>query len=156
MTGAKPLHKVKSSRSQGVIRAAFKWTFPVMRHQMSVHVPFSLEEYELCPPVKQKDFETIILQVNGTPRAATWRTIAMEIIHKDEGTKLLESDSPWLGPHALIFKRTVSTAIRTLLEEWGELLPVSCNEADLSIFNPTRVLDALNETASSISRFSDG
>jgi hypothetical protein len=127
-----------------------------MEYQMSVHIPFSLEGYELCHPVEQADFETIILQINGVPRASNWRPIAMEIIHEDEGQKLLESDSPWLGAHALILRPSATAAMMPLLGEGDELLPLFCPETDLSMFNPTRVLDALDEDASSVLRFSDG
>jgi hypothetical protein len=40
-----------------------------------------------------------------------------------------------------------------MLEEFGELLPLKCEDPDLALYNPTRVIDALDEQASSIERF---
>ncbi|XDD51447.1 DUF1629 domain-containing protein [Leptospira sp. WS92.C1] len=120
------------------------------------YLPFSLEGYELCHPVEPFDFENLILQVNGIPRATAWRPIDAKVIHKDEGRKLSESDAPWLGSHALILRQRAVDVMRGLLDEFGELLPLSCAEAKLYIYNPTRVLDALDVDASSVLRFSDG
>lgn len=123
---------------------------------MGIYVPHSLEGYELCHPANQTDFETIINQVNGVPRKRSWHSIVMEIIHEDEGQRLAESDSPWLGPHALLFRERAIAELKALLDEFGELLPIECTEASLQVFNVTTVIEALDEEASSITRFNDG
>jgi hypothetical protein len=69
---------------------------------------------------------------------------------------LTASDSPWLGAHALILRSPSVRVLEPLLLEYGELLPLACKEADLAIFNATRVVDALDEGSSSLSRFSGG
>jgi hypothetical protein len=71
------------------------------------------------------------------------------------GKHLRESDSPWLGSHALIF-REQAAKVYPLLAANGELLPLACAEAKLSIYNPTNLLDGLDENASSALRFSSG
>lgn len=123
---------------------------------MAVYTPSPLEGYEFCHPVKQEDFENIHVQINGVPRAGGWSPVVMRLIQEDEGRKLLESDSPWLGSHALIFRPRAVEVLGPMLREYGELLPVACDGAELRIFNPTRVVDALDEAASSVLRFSDG
>ena len=123
---------------------------------MDIYVPLSHEGFELCQPEKQEDFEVIDSLIDGTPRQKTWRLIPMRLIHHDEGKNLSPSDSPWLGSHALIFKRAVIERLGKILKQYGELLPVVCPEAELLIFNPTRVVDALDEQASSVLRFSGG
>src|SRR5262249_18919616 len=87
-------------------------------------------------------------------RRAMWRPIPVRLVHEDEGKKLVGSDSPWLGSHALIFRRSAIDKLGALLEEHGELLPLSCSEAELFVFKATRVLDALDEQASAVTRFS--
>lgn len=114
------------------------------------------DEYELCHPVASEDFDIFDDQINGTPRQASWKPVPMQIFHDDEGKKLLTSDSPWLGSHALIFRSSVIEALGPLLKEYGELLPLACSEADLWVYNPTRVIDALDEVASTVWRFDDG
>jgi hypothetical protein len=127
-----------------------------MKKQTRIYVPVPLEQYELCQPINHAEFDKIIVQLNGISSKNTWQPISMEIIHEDEGRKFLESDAPWLGSHALIFRQTTVQAMSQLLNEFGELLPLQCDEAELSLFNATQILDALDESASSIVRFSTG
>jgi hypothetical protein len=127
----------------------------MIKTKTCIYVPAPFEQYELCHPTNHADFENIIVQLNGT-MPHTWQPIKMEIIHEDEGRKFSESDAPWLGPHALIFRKEAVQIMGQLLNEYGELLPLQCDEAELSIFNVTQILNALDETASSIARFSTG
>ena len=123
---------------------------------MNIYEPISCDNYELCHPIDPDDFETINVQINGESREADWIPISVRLIREDEGRKLLPSDSPWLGEHALIFKSQAIDALGPLLREYGELLPLLYNNAQLVVFNPTRVVDALDEEASSVLRFNSG
>ena len=121
-----------------------------------VYVPQSDEGFELCHPDRQEDFETLNVTIDGTPRQGTWLSPPMRLIREDQGQTLAESDSPWLGSHALIFRQQAIRELEALLLSYGELLPVACSEPNLVIFNATRVLDALDEQASGLLRFSSG
>ncbi|MDJ0947275.1 MAG: hypothetical protein QNJ30_27840 [Kiloniellales bacterium] len=123
---------------------------------MNVYRPLPLDGYELCHPLRDADFDTIDRLIDGEPRQTAWKPIKMKILREDEGRGLLESDSPWLGSHALIFKTTAVSVMGSLLRENGELLPLHCRAAEVVIFNATRVLDALDEAASSVERLDDG
>lgn len=96
------------------------------------------------------------LLLNGRPRSSEWIPIRVELIHEDEGRELSRSDAPWLGSNALILRVEAVRKMRDLLEECGELLPLECAEAELWVYNPICVLPALDEAASSITRFRDG
>jgi hypothetical protein len=120
-----------------------------------VYTPCGLDGYEYCHPIDQ-NFERFADEINGTPRQASWKPVAMEILHKAGRKKLRRSDSPWLGSDALIFRPSALEALGPLLREYGELLPLECSETDLWVYNPTRVIDALDEEASSIRRFRSG
>lgn len=112
--------------------------------------------YELCHPVDQNDFEAIYTAVNGELRAVAWKPVVMKIIRVDEGRALTESDAPWLGSHALMFRPRACDALAQLLSQNGELLPVDCDGASLCMFNATHVLEALDEDASQLRRFENG
>ncbi len=127
-----------------------------MRAKAGVYTPLGLDGFELCHPVHQRDFERINIEVNGTPRQPSWEPVPVHLVHIDQGRELVESDSPWLGAHALIFRAAAMDSMGSALREYGELLPLSCSEASLWIYNPTRVVDALDESASSVLRFNDG
>src|SRR5690606_4550179 len=121
----------------------------------AVYVPLGVEGFEFCHPVDEGDFETLNVQIDGTQRAPRWSLPQMRLVREDEGKSLTESDSPWLGSHVLIFRKRALEHVGACLEEHGELLPVGCSDAELAIFNP-RVVDALDESASSVLRFSNG
>jgi len=123
---------------------------------MKIYTPSSPDDYDLCHPLRQEDFDLINVLINGTPRLEVWKPIPMQIIHEDEGRNFSKSDSPWLGGQALIFRTRAVDALGSLLREYGELLPLLCDEADVMIYNPTRLLDALDEDASSVLRFNGG
>lgn len=127
-----------------------------MNSKFCFYTPLGLDGYELCHSVHSDGFETIKSDINGMPCKESWCDVSVEIIHHDLGKKLLKSDSPWLGSHALIFRSSVIVALSKLLRENGELLPLACAEADLVIYNPTKVLEALDEEASTLVRFDTG
>ncbi len=114
-------------------------------------MPCRTESAELCLPVDDADFERFVDEVNGLPRAATWRPISVAIVRKDEGVRLHGSDSPWLGEHALILRERAVEAMGPLLESCGELLPLRCADARSVDFNRW-LLDALDEDASTVDR----
>jgi len=127
-----------------------------LKKEISIYESLPIENGELCHPIDHVNFERIINELNGSSRKNTWESIKVEIIHEDEGVELLETDSPWLGSHALIFKTPAIQVLGQLLNEHGELLPLICDETELYIYNVTEVLDALDETRSTVVRFSTG
>ena len=113
------------------------------------------ENSVLTHPLDQNDFEKFNMLINGNPQLKSWVPIEMKIIHSDEGHKLDDVDAPWLGSHALILKAGAATMIKQILSNEGELLPLDCRECDLFVYNPLSVIDALDERASTVIRFSE-
>jgi hypothetical protein len=83
----------------------------------------------------------------------------MRLISETGGRTLARSDSPWLGPHALMWRPSAVVALEPLLTTHGELLPLRLDrppqpeDAAIRMYNPTKVLDALDESASQLMRF---
>lgn len=127
-----------------------------MKALLAIYTPLGADGYELCHPTNPDDFERINSEVNGVSRRSKWDPIHMDILREDEGKQLIASDSPWLGSHALIFRRSAISKLESELLTYGELLSLACTSADISLYNPTRVLDALDESASSVLRFPHG
>jgi hypothetical protein len=121
-----------------------------------VYLPEPEEGFELCHPTDPTVFEFLVTRLDGTPRRTGWTPVAMEIIHRDEGKRRKRADAPWLGSHALILRQDAAAAISGSLLPWGEFLPLRCEEAPLAVYNPTNVLDALDEQASDVHRFENG
>lgn len=121
---------------------------------MKIFIPVGENGFELTHPVDPQDFDTINKEVNGSPHNGRWKPLRMKLIRTDDrGKPRMESDAPWLGSHALILKHSAAQKISPLLHDRAELLPVECDETELVIVNPTRLIDALDEESSSIRRF---
>lgn len=114
------------------------------------------EGTEWCNPVNKADFKRFVAEINGTPRRTTWTPIAMKLLRKTLRKRFKQSDSPWFGSDALIFRQSAIEKMKPILDIHGELLPLVCAEAELWVFNATFVLDALDDQASEGSRFDDG
>jgi hypothetical protein len=128
------------------------------RSNLKIFLPLNATGYEICHPLREQDFETVNVLVNGQSRRESWPQIPFQIFREDLGESLIESDAPWLERHALIFRPKVVDKMGDFLLKYGELLPLLCaNEKEkLFLYNPTQVLDALDETRSSIVRFDSG
>lgn len=124
---------------------------------MAIYTPLGADGYELCHPINPDDFEEINVEVDGSPRRSGWKPMEMEIVREDAGKKqLIASDAPWLGSHALVFKRRAVEKLENELLTYGELLAAKAASEDVWIYNPRRVLDALDESEASVLRFDDG
>ena len=122
---------------------------------VAVYVAAQARGFEFCYPVKSSDFEVLNAQLNGVERGGRWRSPPMQLLKKNNGELLEESDAPWLKPSALVFRSRAVREMGAVLAD-GELLPLSCAGDELVVFNVTRVIDALDEAASEILRFKDG
>lgn len=123
---------------------------------MKIFTAINPKGFEFAHPENPDDFE-VFASLDCTSRRQSWEPVRMRLITRDdEGRPLEGSDAPWLGSWALILKPKTSQKLSPLLDEYGELLPLVCVNADLSVFNPMRCIDALDEAASSILRFPDG
>lgn len=112
--------------------------------------------FEWVLPVDDADHE-YLWGLDGTPRQEGWRPIPVIRLTGDEdGRPRSESDFPWLGAHVLVLRKRAVAALAPALRSCGELLPLSCPDAELWLFHALTVADALDESASSIVRFCDG
>jgi hypothetical protein len=99
----------------------------------AVYLACGVDGYELCQPLSRGDYEVINVQVNGISRESGWRPIRVRMVRQDEGRPLVESDAPWPGSHAPIFRFSAIEVLAPLLREYGELLPLNGREAEVSI-----------------------
>lgn len=121
-----------------------------------IFIALGEDDYEYCHPIDPEDFETINREINGKRKGLEWTPVQMELVQEDGHRRLLRSDSPWLGDHALIFRAETVLALGELLGRNGELLPLACRNARLFMFNPLHALPALDESSSTLVRFEDG
>src|SRR5690606_15514549 len=106
------------------------------------------EGFAFCHPKESSDFETIQNLLDGTPRSSDWRPLEMDIVLTDQGKTLRRSDSPWLGAHALVFTDRAARVLAPLLGGVGEFLRCNSSKGPVYLFNPTSVVDSLDEESS--------
>jgi hypothetical protein len=92
---------------------------------------------------------------NGAPLKKTWTSQYMFRFARNPRI-LIKGDTPGLSTHIPVFSSRAVTAVMDLLQDSGELLPIVCDDEYYSIFNVTRVVDALDEPKSKLRLFSDG
>jgi hypothetical protein len=123
---------------------------------LKVYEPGVRPGYEWVLPVDDADHEHL-WALDGTPRRGTWRPVPVSRLTVDEqGNPRATADLPWLGGHVLVLRARAVEALRPLLEQHGELLPLACADTDLWLFNTLTVVDALDEANSEIVMFDDG
>jgi hypothetical protein len=112
--------------------------------------------FEWVLPVEDAGHE-YLWSLDGTPRQEGWQPLPVtRLTASDLGEPWSEADFPWLGPHVLVLRERAVAALGPALRSCGELLPLSCPDAELWLFHPLTVADALDEQASAIVRFADG
>ena len=109
--------------------------------------------YQYCLPVDQRDHRTIAGLINGTRRAQSWQPLKMRLHWFDErGRPYKRSDSPCGGTSiAPMFTHHAIAVLEPMLLDHGELLPLDCDDAELWMFNATRVLPAIDMLKSGVS-----
>jgi len=121
-----------------------------------VYTPIGQDHVELCHTSRDDLDVKLAGLLDGSPRLATWRPVEFNLVRHDGRRKLVSVDAPWYVSSLLIFKPKVIHAIGDYLKDYGEFLPLICEDAKIVMYNPTRVIDALDEQKSTITRFDDG
>jgi hypothetical protein len=113
------------------------------------------EGYEWLLPAHESDFER--LRFDGQPRASGWVPVEMKRLTASErGRPLVPADFyACSGGDMLVFGDHAREVIGPTLEQYGELLPLSCEGRRFWTLNVTSFVDALDEGASLVVRASE-
>ena len=60
---------------------------------------------------------------------------------------------PWIAGGLLALSPEAMNAVGTILSQWGEILPLQCNSAEVALFNPLVSVSALDEDRAKLTRF---
>lgn len=120
---------------------------------MKIYTPEVLEDVEWAMPEDDGDFE-VLRSLGGRCDKDTWSPICM-YLDREEG-QLRKSDFPWLGEHVLVMRQRSVGALHGFLEQYGEVLPLECDETPLYLFNTSTVIDALDLGRSEVARIPGG
>jgi hypothetical protein len=115
---------------------------------------YHTEEVEYLLPVNDADYEYSTF--DGEPRAATWTPIRMKHVREgSRGEKWVSGDFPAGGMGDLILNYRAKDRVGMILERYGELLPLMCEEQEYWTLNVTCFIDALDESKSVVLRATD-
>lgn len=123
---------------------------------MRIYTPAPLEGFEWITLQDGDPDQWETLFALSGPVGADWRPLRMSFIREEEdGTPRRVSDVPWCLHNVFVIREPALELLRPVLAPYGELLALRC-EAPVSLFNATRIIDALDEDRSTIVRFDDG
>ncbi len=112
--------------------------------------------YQNLVCTSEKDW-TILRQFDQGRLIESWTPLSVEVLRDNKFNRNLPpSDFPRLVAAILVFSPRAVNILRGMLEENGEILPLSCNEGEYYAFNVTTFVDALDESNSEVKRFKDG
>ena len=110
------------------------------------------ENYEWALPESDCDYDSF--RRFGQPQGTAWHPVAMKLLRQDDHGRTQQfADLPWFGEHVLILRPSAVRALGDLCREAGELLPLTCQDAELMAWNVTNAIDALDFEKSKVVRF---
>ena len=110
---------------------------------MRVFRVWPAEGYQWAMPPEAR----LDLRFDGTPLATGWRPVRLEMVLETPPGELREpSDFPWWRGSVLVMNPVARLALSDELEGQGEFLPTT--SSILTLFNPLRVIDALDTARS--------
>jgi hypothetical protein len=125
---------------------------------MPIYNPVGKDGFEELLPTDDSGYQVVREQLyTGRPARDVWKPVEMKLFRTSErGKKLRESDAPFAGMDVLFLRKTAADALRDILRDDCEILPVRCAEDDFVVLNPLVAVDALDEVKSQIHRSPSG
>lgn len=119
----------------------------------NVFKTYHTEEVEYISPINKTDYDQATF--DGSSVAATWKPIRVMRVTKEEGRRYVPGDLPSSSLGDLVLNRKAKDKIGAFLEQYGELLPLACDDGEFWTLNVTCMIDALDESKSSVMRSKD-
>ena len=109
-------------------------------------------------PVDHRDDERLITLNNHGPDAPLPDGIVVRLVDRDDrGAQMRDTDFPWLGGNVPVFTERAFQKLSSLLVRYGRDFSLVTEDGTTFVaFFCDRVVDALDFSASEISRFADG
>jgi hypothetical protein len=112
------------------------------------------EGFEWLVPTEERDFD--LLRFDGSSHKRKWQPVSMRRLKfSDKGKSLIPCDFP-ASASDLILSSRARDKIGEYLEQYGELLPLACEDGEFWAYNVTTIVDALDSEATQAVRASVG
>ena len=96
-----------------------------------------------------------LLNFDGKPRGNSWKPVRVRRVKTKDGRPRRPCDFPYVLEGALAMTEAATATIGSLLQRYGEVLPLSCEDRRFWVFHVTHFVDALDENASELERASE-
>jgi hypothetical protein len=123
---------------------------------MIVYQPRPVEGYQWVLPTVRHASLAIRKVLNAEPgksAANRWIPPHVRLLHEDEGQHLRPADMPWCNSSVIAVTERARPVLEELLAGDAEFLPLDCDEEQLWLVHPWRIVDALDEERSELERF---
>lgn len=100
--------------------------------------------YQSLRPYTTTDMQ-VFHQFDGTPKRNQWSPVTVKLFRESdffEGKS--SSDFPYVAPGVPVLSGRAVHVLQTLIEPYGEILPLLCEDGQYSAFNATTYVDALD------------
>lgn len=125
----------------------------------AVFLALASQGYEVVQSTSPDGGEFFAEAMNGSRHGANWNPPPVEIVSHDENGKPLQPfDAALMGFAGLGFILTPKAVeqVGKFLSDYGEILKLRCEDAELYTFNCTVTVPALDLERSTVRRFPDG
>ena len=115
--------------------------------------------YNVVQPASSEGTEFFARAMTGSRHGNKWVSPPVEIIEEDEdGSPLKSFDAAIMGfsGWGIVLTPKAVKRLGGFLADYGEILTLKCNEAELYLFNCTVIAPALDVERSLMDRFPDG
>lgn len=114
------------------------------------------EGFEFLHPVPPDDWESLGLRFDRHDAGTEWTPRPLRLFREDEGKKRKRGDWLYLSHHIPVLRPAAALAIKHVLDPGDQLLPMTAGTETLYLLKPKWTIDALDEAASTVWRFSSG
>ncbi len=108
---------------------------------------FDAENFRPVGPVNPTELDNDQLWLTGDSKKDIWQPPAMNYATAESAADAI-ADISWLGPGFYVFNKKAIDALSSLLNPAGELLPITVSDDPLEAFNPTNLVDCLDQATS--------
>ena len=117
-------------------------------------ITFDVEHFPLLVPVKEGDFDSDALWINGALKAELWKAPLMRYAMPSKNG--VRADITQITPGFFAFSEKAIDALHGLLKTHGELLELVVEGKTLVAFNPNNEIDCFDVNASTWNRRRNG
>jgi hypothetical protein len=107
-------------------------------------IEFAADNYQMLVPVDEQDYDGSNLWATGERKLSSWKAPEMRWSAKESSSESIP-DITRINPALYAFNERATQVLGPLLSEYGELLLLPVGGEVWSVFNPTNVVDCLDQ-----------